>query len=652
MSNYLFVAGRNSSVNPLKTYFESIHDAKEEISSTIISNELSIFVIERRNSDIKSSIVSNNLGEGVFFRGQALDHESSSMILGVEGFAHFQKENPEFSDPARITDFEGSFVLARWDQKVLTFESDLYSVYRLLYFASEDILIVSDSLVLIVECMKALKIKREMNKDVVIMKAWNASGLPNAPFTKELIVKGVYTLQVGKHIELDLTNQKLSAKCIERPVSGLFETSTKSYEELLKDCAIRMYSSINFVVKSFNPVITFGLSGGIDSRLLLALCLKSDEIMSSMIINTNSSPTRVNDFRVVEQLAEKYQFTFNDSERRKNILSTVNVKRITIENKLGFWKLASLGTYDSFYLTPSYYESPCILSMTGVGAEPVKQAMDKSRIENIAKSQHPKVREMVRRKLSETIQSMGISPTADNAMKWYLLSHKAAYHLGFQIARSSMLLRPYVQKSIFSIALHDDNPFRGKENIGPTVLHDIMILLNPELAAHAYDSDSKNITIEYVNNRVQELGGIVDLTEIPEPSVFGKIEHIANGPANSFLNVVKDFKNDESESLRNQLKNMVIDNYENKIPLQYKEIYLSCYQNTIKSLDDEGIELSAAGALAARFLVFDLFDTRERNALEELELTQNSLSYRVGRFLTWGPRKIHKILQNFQNSVN
>ena len=142
MSNYLFVAGKNSSVNPLKGYFEEIHNGAEEISSAIISDDSSIFVIERRNPEISSSIVRNNPGAGVFFRGQALDHESSSMILGVEGFANFQIENPEFFEPTKITDFEGSFVLARWNQKVLTFESDLYSMYRLLYFSSEDLSLI------------------------------------------------------------------------------------------------------------------------------------------------------------------------------------------------------------------------------------------------------------------------------------------------------------------------------------------------------------------------------------------------------------------------------------------------------------------------------------------------------------------------------
>ncbi len=47
----------------------------------------------------------------------------------------------------------------------------------------------------------------------------------------------------------------------------------------------------------------------------------------------------------------------------------------------------------------------------------------------------------------------------------------------------------------------------------------------------------------------------------------------------------------------------------------------------------------------------NLLSTREKTALEELERTQNSLSYRVGRFLTWLPRKIEKMLKSRNNKI-
>lgn len=610
MSNYLFVAGNTGPVEILLQHFESAHGANgNELSSTLISDKKMLFVIERRNESVKSSIVKSSNDDGLFFRGQALDHDSSSMILGVEGFAKFQKKYPSYSNPQRIADLEGTFVLARWNQDVLTFQNDLYSIYRMLYFASEDVLIVSDSLVVITECLKKLGIERKLNLDVATIKAWNASGLPNAPMTDELIVQGIFSLQVGKHIEMEWNSDKISVKQVERSVIEIFKSPLESYESIVRECVKRMYSSINFIVESFNPTIEFGLSGGIDSRLILAICLQSESIMESMVINTNTSETRASDYNVVKSLSERYKFTFNNSERRKKLRNQSDSKRIKIGNTLGFWKLASLGVYDSFYLTPHHYEYPSTLHLSGVGAEPVKQAMDNSRIDKMARSQHPAIRDTVRKKLRETISKLGVDTNAADAMKWYHMTYKAAYHLGFKIAQSSMLLRPYAQKSIFTIALAEDNPFRGKENVGATVLHDMIILLNPELASLPYDLDSKNISYDYAVNRLSELGGKVHFDEMPKPSVFGQIEHIANGPPQAFLSLVKDFSWSEETSQREQLLEMVKHNYKEKIlSNELKVIYQSCYENTVENLLDENKELASAGALAARFIAFDLFE--------------------------------------------
>ena len=609
MSNYLFVAGNRQQVEKIKAHLLEKHNAeKNELNFYAISDERAILVIERRNSETESSIFLHDTGHGLFFRGQALDHETSSMVLGAKGFFDFQKKFPDYLKPSEIADFEGSFVLARWDESTFSIQTDLYSVYRLLFFSNDELIIASDSLVVVTECMKKLGIKRKLNRDVALIKAWNASGLPNCPFTPELIVKGIFTSQVGSSIHGNWTEHGLKAELIQRNVLDLFSPKKQEYIEILSNCVKRMYSSIKFATEAFSPVIEFGLSGGIDSRVLLALCLQSQSIMDKLIINTNTSSTRINDYNVVSALSEKYSFEFNNRELRNEKLSQYAPNRRLIKNRLGFWKLASLGTYDPFYMTPHFYIYPCVISMVGVGAEPVKQTMDTSRIDNLARSQHPLVREKVREKLAETVSEMGISPESGHAMKFFHMSYKASYHLGFKIAQSSMLLRPYVQKSIFSIGISENNPFRGKPNQGPTALHDMMILLDPELASLPYDTEKKNISPEYAYQRLEELGGPIEFDELASPLIFGSIEDVNNGPAQCFLNMVDDFKWEDGVDQRIQLANMVKHNFEHKIPDDLKEIYMSCYEKTLENLDNPKIELSAAGAMAARFIVFDLFD--------------------------------------------
>ena len=609
MSNYLFVAGNREQVEKIKAHFLEKHNAeKNEINFQVVSEGRAILVIERRNSETESSIFLHDSGHGLFFRGQALDHETSSMILGGSGFFDYQKRFPRYRNPSEITDFEGSYVLARWNDDEFSIQTDLYSIYRLLFYSNERIIVASDSLVLITDCMRKLGVERILNYDVARIKAWNASGLPNCPFTPELIMKGVFTSQVGSSIRGSWKNGILKSELFQRNVPELFISHEEEYAEALANCLRKMYSSINFAVEAFSPVIEFGLSGGVDSRLLLALCLQSQSIMDKLIINTNKSDTRIDDYNVVSQLSKLYSFEFNNNVLRREKLSQFTQNREMIINGLGFWKLASLGTYDAFYMTSHFYFHPCILHMSGVGAEPVKQLMDTSRIDKLANSQHPLVREMVRQKLAETVSNMGISPDSEYAMKFFHMSYKASYHLGFKIAQSSMLMRPYVQKSIFSIGISENNPFRGKPNQGPTVLHDMMILLDPELASLPYDTEKKNISQEYAYQRLVELGGPIEFDDLSNPLIFGSIEDVNNGPAQCFLNMVNDFKWEEGVDQRVQLANMVKHNFEHKIPDDLKEIYMSCYEKTLENLDNPKIELSAAGAMAARFIVFDLFD--------------------------------------------
>lgn len=607
MSNYLFVAGNSNLVNNLKQHFQSKHGASnDELSLDKISNDKSILVIERKNQKTQSSIYPLEKEGSLFFRGQAIDHSTKSLILGGEGFSNFVADNPALCDPNEITDFEGSYVLARWNQTELTFENDLFSIYRTICYFTDEIAIISDSLVLIIECIKSMGTSPKINPNVAVIKAWNASGFPNAPVSEELILEGAYTLQAGALLKLKWINNGISPTIVKRNVKQVLEYPDLNYSSALRMCANHMYSSIEMIAKLFNPVIEFGLSGGIDSRLILALSLKSPDIMKCLKITTNKSSARHKDYSVVEQLSQKYNFSFNQ-DSTESLKEITRKNRVRISNKFGFWCLASLGTYDSFYLTPHYSKFPCSISMLGVGAEPVKQTSDKSRIQNLAANQPVLIREEVHKQVRNAIRAMGIDENSEYAMKWHHATYKAAYHLGFKISQSSMILRPYVQKSVFSISMLDDNPFLGTSIKGPTVLHDLLILLDLDLACEPYDLDFKNITRGYAEKRLSKLGGPINFDNSEQPHCYGNLSSVNNGPANCFLNVVSQMKLNDTKSLEQNLIDKVTHIFENRFDDGMRDLYSSCFQKTILALTDEKIELSYAGSLAARFLSLDLF---------------------------------------------
>ena len=98
------------------------------------------------------------------------------------------------------------------------------------------------------------------------------------------------------------------------------------------------------------------------------------------------------------------------------------------------------------------------------------------------------------------------------------------------------------------------------------------------------------------------------MEELSDPQIFGDVEKIANGPAKSFENMVSDYSWNSDMSQREQLLEMIEENYQNKVPPELKEIYEKCFVKATDQLKNPKVELSSSGSLAARFLVFDLFD--------------------------------------------
>ena len=78
---------------------------------------------------------------------------------------------------------------------------------------------------------------------------------------------------------------------------------------------------------------------------------------------------------------------------------------------------------------------------------------------------------------------------------------------------------------------------------------------------------------------------------------------------------------------------------------------MSDFDESILSTDEENLTFSKEQIeyLRDEFVRqrrwVNLLSTREKSALEELEQTQNSISYRFGRGLTWLPRKLIKMIK-------
>ena len=83
------------------------------------------------------------------------------------------------------------------------------------------------------------------------------------------------------------------------------------------------------------------------------------------------------------------------------------------------------------------------------------------------------------------------------------------------------------------------------------MLHDMLIILNPELAAIDFESKKSNISEDYIQSRLEALGGRLQLSDRQPYTIFGKVSDMENGPPQSFLKMVpRIFVEDEVSILK------------------------------------------------------------------------------------------------------
>ena len=133
------------------------------------------------------------------------------------------------------------------------------------------------------------------------------------------------------------------------------------------------------------------------------------------------------------------------------------------------------------------------------------------------------------------------------------------------------------------------------------MLHDMLIILNPELAAIDFESKKSNISEDYIQSRLEALGGRLQLSERQPYTIFGKVSDMENGPPQSFLNMVpRIFVEDEDVKI-SILKTMesVWSSIEDDA---LRKVYQSAYDTAKERLADPDYYPPNAGTPAAKII--------------------------------------------------
>jgi len=355
----------------------------------------------------------------------------------------------------------------------------------------------------------------------------------------------------------------------------------------------------------------------LDSRVILAICLESPEILEALDIKTNTHPSRKADFDIVKSLSEKFGFVFNQENSRTKIIANSEMalaENISVENPFGFWVLSNLGYYDEMYFRANYWSNPSVIEVGGHGAEVIRSIFGGKTLSEFISNRSKQftnnviLRTSVIDDMTIAMERMGISPEESDSVKWHHLAFKCTIHCGRFIPTSCLALRPYFQRAFFTLSLSEYNPYLSDSNQSGSMLHDIIILLNPELAAHSFDEEHKNLTEEYISERKKHLGNMISFDGIKKYDTFGQLTDIANGPPSSFMATVNSF-NCVGLSNKQAVLNAVEESWAVlKHDDEMFQLYNPLYENVKQLLNDPSTYLPEAGREAAKIIMMTMVD--------------------------------------------
>lgn len=466
------------------------------------------------------------LRDGLFFRGTAVSPETRAIAFGVDGWLSLPSRLHQ--DPHGVG---GEFVLATWDEHGLAIRRDVFSCQPLLYTSGNGFVAISDSLLVLADLRRELGEFVTQNAEAILARC-QLSSHATQQIGPETYVNEVAFLPAARGLCIDAARLSVSMDgCV---LGDRLVRDEKNYRWAIREAAGFVAGTVAAVaaIDRWSTIVL--LSGGYDSRVVLAAALRTGTIGRIAVKSLNDKPEHRVDFERAQALAERFTFALN---RPANAGAP---------EALGFppvaiWASTTLGTYDRPVPKSSKRWQPRAVEMTGLGGEILKGNWHwtdwRAMIEPF-RAAGP-VREAFDAQGRKGLAALGVHPEWADASELYYAGYRNGLHgSGGHIATHMLAVQPLQQLRLAALAhtrtdeardpLEERHRarFRGSYD----ALADLLVLMHPELAAMPYDKPEKALSPGRVAARARELGGGLTDTEVEAVTIFGHPERVPAGP--------------------------------------------------------------------------------------------------------------------------
>lgn len=502
--------------------------------------------------------------DGGIFKGYAIDHERSQILYSGNGTA------PNVHWP-----MAGAYIRVQQDSADIVVGNDLFAQLPLLYFREKGIVAISDSVFMLTEVRKRLGIPNRIHTDAALSRAW-IHGMASHPLGTSTLIDGVQYCPPGSKIRINVLDNEPTSHIEKILAEEFFSANITDYRDTILQSARRAASVIAAITQIPETSTSLSLSGGLDSRVCLAIALEFGN-KSSLFFKTNAASK--DDYVVAKNLSERFNFEFKDPPK-ENIASKEHVSS---------WFLSCAGIYDPLSGGGPVHNQKHF-RITGVGAESCKgyfgwrplsaihpakvgyvsairsglkrykTAVRRSqgglqsilpdcpdllisiaRVLNNKSWVPPKaaedISEAAYREASQGLHTVGIGAENPWASEWHYLCFMNSIHGGRATMNSLLDVSPLLQHKLVGLSRSSLNEYPASKVGSPSIITDLLIALNPALASIPFDEQNKNLVSTYVVERSKKLGRV---TNIEPYAVIGAPSAVNSGTPQMFLKLISE----------------------------------------------------------------------------------------------------------------
>ncbi len=510
-----------------------------------------------------------------FFKGYAIDHDNKEIVFSGSGVA-----------PSDDQQVEGCFIKVNYSGDEVRISNDIFAQLSMLYFGDCGVAAISDSLFVLTELRRTLDLPVKIDSEVMVGRSW-LNGAAAQLLNERTPIRDVYFATPGTRLRVAFSSDRfVHLSCEREPIQEVFQAGIEGYRETIREGAYRTSSVIRSLLSIAESDVSLALSAGLDSRVCFAAGLIADTDKNLFL---NSNKKRQEEYQIASRLATEFGYSFSSP--------TVGKERAPLD-RLSLWFLTCAGIYDPLHSPRSKSAGSTSFAIGGHGAELYKGNYGWRAISTISRYV-PDVGQVYRDQCEEGLSQIGVDPKDKWGSEWHYLAFRNAIHSGRSTMSSLLGVRPLLQRKLVGLSRASINEYPAPRKGDPSIVTDLLIAMNPNLAKHAFDDDKKNLSGSYVDERSLYLGH-VDGADVYK--IFGSPDNVKFGCPKVFQYLVG--KVGLTGNINLSTIPPLVDQAIDVVPRELRACYEPLYVLSKNELKDPVVAPSRASMATGKLLTF------------------------------------------------